>query len=279
MVAKGKRLTRRRSPRRATRSGDVAAAKQNKIMEVRSASQIPALESLLSKGPMTLVLVFADWCPACHRFMKGLWKPMCKEQEGSSTPPASMNRVAVREDLVGKTSLAGAQYKYLPSLMLVGTDKRPAVFESPEGKTNAMPTPRTLDELKQISNATPNVSSTSIEDPSNTQHPENLSPLEPNDMESDEIPRPLNNSMNQKGGCGCMMRGGAAVGAAQSGGGSCSACALQAQLGGGLYSSLMAVVRGAIPATTLAVAASGMKKSHAQRAKRAKRETRRKQRA
>lgn len=262
MVAKGKRLTRRRSPQRRL------AGRQTKIMEVRSASEIPALESLLSKGPMTLVLVFADWCPACHRFMKGLWKPMCKEQEGSG---AAMNRVAVREDLVGKTSLSGAQYKYLPSLMLVGTDKRPAVFESPEGKTNAMPTPQTLDELKRISNVSPSdeaSGSNSNEQSSDTQPAENLSPLEPNVFESDEIPRPLNNTMKlaQKGGCGCMMRGGGSS-IRQNGGGSCSACALQTQMGGGLYSSLMAVARGAIPATTLAIAASAIKKPHVLRKK------------
>lgn len=272
MVRKGKRqvATRRLGARAAA-----ASKSEMKILEVRSPAQIPALESLLSKGPMTLVLVFADWCPACHRFMKNLWKPMCKEQKETS-----MNRVAVREDLVGNTSLAGSQYKYLPSLLLVGNDKRPAVFESPEGKTNAMPTPQNLDELKRITNAEPatvSTASTAATDstgvaPATEEQPMNLSPMEPN-QSSDVIPSnsPVVNK-GQRGGCGCMM---------QSGGG-CSSCAgvpsqPLAQAGGALFSSLLQVARGSIPASVLAATATQVKRAAVRRSRRDKK-TRRRQR-
>lgn len=214
MGVKGKARARASTRRRRSASAS-ASAHSTKILEVRSPSQIPALEAALAKGPMTLVLVFADWCPACHRFMKNLWKPMCN---GKS--PSSMNRVAVREDLVAKTSLANSQYKYLPTLMLVGPDKRPATFESPEGKTNAMPTPQTPEELKritQLESANTAGVSTSTAPTVNVAEPE---------MISDEIPR--NETEPQKGGCGCML-----------------------QQGGGLYDTLMRIRSGNLPFTRL----------------------------
>lgn len=215
-----------------------AAAAATKILEVRSPSQIQELEGVLSKGPMTLVLVFADWCPACHRFMKELWKPMCAEKF-----PASMNRAAVREDLVAKTSLANSQYKYLPTLMLVGTDKRPATFESPEGSTNAMPTPRTPDELKRIVSLPAASPATGVSTPQALPQADavevvenNSMPLEANDNTADTIPK-------QQGGCGCMMRGGGASG--------------QPQVGG-LYDVLMRVEQGTLPLTQLMHTASAL---------------------
>lgn len=276
MVAKG--ALRGQKTRRGTKR--LGRKRETKILEVRSAAQIPALESVLSKGPMTLVLVFADWCPACHKFMKNLWKPMCKEQEGSMSaqPAPSMNRVAVREDLVGKTSLAGAQYKYLPSLMLVGTDKKPALFDSPEGKTNAMPTPDSLDELKRITQASPSLNEdTSVSSvpaaPSPAAAPaqvrnsiiassdrsNNLSPLEPN-MEDIRDRIPSQTGLPQRGGCGCMLQSGGGCGSS-----TCGTSLSQVQGGGGLYSSLLAAARGVIPATTLASMATVVKRPHMRR--------------
>ena len=67
-----------------------------------------------------------------------------------------MNRLSVRDDMVGTTSLAGAKYDYLPAILAVGPDGKPAAFTTPEGKrTNAMPTPRTEEEMTQVVNATP----------------------------------------------------------------------------------------------------------------------------
>jgi thiol-disulfide isomerase/thioredoxin len=223
MGVKGKARARASTRRRRSASAS-ATAHSTKILEVRSPSQIPALEAALAKGPMTLVLVFADWCPACHRFMKNLWKPMCN---GKS--PSSMNRVAVREDLVAKTSLANSQYKYLPTLMLVGPDKRPATFESPEGKTNAMPTPQTPEELKritQLESANTTGVSTPLPPMSPTPTPPPMNTAGPMPMTSDEIPR--NETAPQKGGCGCML-----------------------QQGGGLYDTLMQIRSGNLPFTRL----------------------------
>ena len=69
-----------------------------------------------------------------------------------SQKPAIHNRIAIREDLVGKTPLAGSKYTYLPTIMVVDERGQPQAVEGPQGRTNAIPTPRTLEEMKRIVN-------------------------------------------------------------------------------------------------------------------------------
>ena len=104
------------------------------------------------------MLVYADWCGACHRFKENTWNNVTKMKD------RTMNISSVREDMLPKTSLANAKISHYPSLLLVGPDKRPAEFTSPEGEpTNALPnnekknieqliqTP--VEDIPQVSNA------------------------------------------------------------------------------------------------------------------------------
>ena len=122
-----------------------ATAKHHKVLKVDSASKIAGLEKILGNGRLTIVLIYADWCGACTRFKKSIWGPM-------SQRPALHNRVAIREDLVGQTPLAGSKYKYLPTIMVVNKEGKPEQIKGPEGETNAIPTPRSLEEMKRIVN-------------------------------------------------------------------------------------------------------------------------------
>ena len=132
------RATRRQRTQKAT-------AKHHKVLKVDSASKIAGLEKILGNGRLTMVLIYADWCGACTRFKKSIWGPM-------SQRPALHNRVAIREDLVGQTPLAGSKYKYLPTIMVVNKEGKPEQIKGPEGETNAIPTPRSLEEMKRIVN-------------------------------------------------------------------------------------------------------------------------------
>lgn len=145
---------------RATRRHRAGAkAKHHNVLKVDSASKIAGLKKMLGNGRLTVVLVYADWCGACTRFKKSIWGPM-------SQRPAVHNRVAIREDLVGQTPLAGSKYKYLPTIMVVDEAGKPQQVESPEGPTNAVPTPRSLDEMKRIVNlnVTPSAAAASATD-------------------------------------------------------------------------------------------------------------------
>lgn len=118
---------------------------KGKVLKVDDQSKIGNLEKMLTNGKLTIVLIYADWCGACTRFKKSIWGPM-------SRMPAVHNRIAIREDLVGKTPLSGSKYTYLPTIMVVDEQGQPQAVEGPQGRTNAIPTPRTLDEMKRIVN-------------------------------------------------------------------------------------------------------------------------------
>lgn len=118
---------------------------KGRVLKVDAPSKIGLVEKMLKGGKITIVLIYADWCGACTRFKKSIWGPM-------SQKPAIHNRIAIREDLVGKTPLAGSKYTYLPTIMVVDERGQPQAVEGPQGRTNAIPTPRTLEEMKRIVN-------------------------------------------------------------------------------------------------------------------------------
>lgn len=114
-------------------------------LDVRSQNEVPNLEKMISIGPLTLVLVYADWCGHCHNFKEKMWN------EVNTIPNKSVNTASVHYDMLDKTSLANSKIEGYPSLLLVGTDKKPADFVEEDGtKTNAMPPPANVSELKSI---------------------------------------------------------------------------------------------------------------------------------
>jgi hypothetical protein len=123
-----------------------AKMSKGKVLKVDSADKIADMEALLGKGSITFVLIYADWCGACTRFKQNIWNPMCQKS-------AAHSRVAVRDDMVKNTSLASANFDYLPSLVVVDENGKMQSFKTPEGKdTHAMPTPQSLQEMNTIVN-------------------------------------------------------------------------------------------------------------------------------
>jgi hypothetical protein len=117
-----------------------------KVLKVDAKHKIPKFEQQIKAGTINFVLVYAEWCGACHRFMDNIWNPMCKSK-------ARHNRMAVRDDMIKNTSLANANFDYLPSVLIVDEAGQLQSFKTPEGKdTNAMPTPKSLSDMKKIVN-------------------------------------------------------------------------------------------------------------------------------
>ena len=120
--------------------------KGTKVLKVDAKHKIPKFEQQIKAGTINFVLVYAEWCGACHRFMDNIWNPMCKGK-------ARHNRMAVRDDMIKGTSLANANFDYLPSVLIVDEAGQLQSFKTPEGKdTNAMPTPKNLNEMKRMVN-------------------------------------------------------------------------------------------------------------------------------
>jgi hypothetical protein len=115
-------------------------------IDVRSKNDIGAFESLLGRGPLTIVLVYADWCGHCQTFKQNMWN------EVNSMPNKTLNTASVHYDMVENTSLKNAKIEGYPSLLLVGTNKQPATFKENNSTTNAMPTPQNVSELKSMVN-------------------------------------------------------------------------------------------------------------------------------
>lgn len=122
----------------------ITRKKKSKVLKVDSKKKIAQMEKMLGSGSVVIVLIYADWCGACKRFMKNVWNPTCNSRSRNQ-------RIAVREDIAKKTSLANANFKYLPSLIAI-ENGRMNLYKGSEGVTNAMPTPTNISELKTIIN-------------------------------------------------------------------------------------------------------------------------------
>ena len=122
------------------------AKKAKGVLKVDSAKKIPMFNSLIKSGSITFVLVYADWCGACTKFKKNIWNPMCQG-------PARHQRAMIDSEMIKNTSLANADFEYLPSIILVDENGRMQSFKKPDGgNTNAMPTPQSLNEMKKAVN-------------------------------------------------------------------------------------------------------------------------------
>lgn len=115
-------------------------------LTVDNLSKIPSLEKALNSGRINIILVFAEWCGACHKFRNNIWNPMMRKN-------ALHNRISVRDDMIKNSSLANTSFDYLPSILVVDEKGVTQTFHTPEGKiTNAMPTPKNLDDMTRIVN-------------------------------------------------------------------------------------------------------------------------------
>ena len=121
-------------------------------MDVRSTGDIPAFENMLSKGPMAVVLIYADWCGHCNTYKENVWSPL------KSTKGRKLNMASVHYDQLENTSLKNSKIEGYPSLLVVGTDKKPATFNTDSGVTNAMPNANELTTMKKIITAPVNTS-------------------------------------------------------------------------------------------------------------------------
>jgi thioredoxin-like negative regulator of GroEL len=109
-------------------------------MDVRSPEDVEEFERTLTMGPITVVLVYADWCGHCTTFKKDIWSKLLAMKN------KKMNLASVHHDMLEHTSQRDAKIKGYPSVLIVGNDKVPATF----GDTNALPNYRNLPMLQKM---------------------------------------------------------------------------------------------------------------------------------
>lgn len=103
-----------------------------KPIDVTTESQIPALESMLSRGPVTFVLIYADWCGHCQRY-KPMWERLTR------TPGRIANMASVRDDMFKKVpAIKNAEINGYPSVIKVRSNGSIEHYNVNGENTNAM---------------------------------------------------------------------------------------------------------------------------------------------
>lgn len=118
------------------------------VLDVRSPSDVPAFEKMIQGGPITIVLVYADWCGHCVNYKKNVWKNL------TAMGNRKVNLASVHYDQLTNTSQKEAKIEGYPSVLIVGNDKKPAEFKKEDGqRTNALPNANDLEAMKTLVSA------------------------------------------------------------------------------------------------------------------------------
>ncbi len=252
---------------------------KKKTVDVRKSADVKALEEVLKKHPITIILIHADWCGHCKTYKKNVWS---KLQE---LPNRKNGLAAIHHDQLDGTQFADAKIRGYPSVILVGKEKM-AEFEDEEGPTNALPTEQANDAALMESLATSAEPSTLTGTLKTMKSNVDTAPVSDNEEESPElseeakqsreisayankkaspktnvsasplvVPDPSKDTLDtQEPSAQMSMEFNKAEGAEPKKGG-----------GGSLYESLLAATRSAAPAAALvaagAVAVSSLRKS------------------
>ena len=109
--------------------------KPKPLLDVRKPNQILDLKQLILNGPNTFVLIYADWCGHCHRYMP-------KFKSLAKTPGRVANMAAVNETVLKSIpELSEAKISGYPSVIKVNSDGKIEEYTVPGSSesTNVVP--------------------------------------------------------------------------------------------------------------------------------------------
>ena len=112
-------------------------------LDVRKLSQAKRAESLIKTGPITLVLVYADWCGHCHKYLPQ-WK------EFGQVKNRTANIISVHHDMLENIpTVKNAKIQGYPSVIKVSPSGQITEYKVPNTKdvTNAMPHMRDMKKM------------------------------------------------------------------------------------------------------------------------------------
>jgi thiol-disulfide isomerase/thioredoxin len=113
-------------------------------VDITNEQQLKELDKRIKMGPMTLVLVYADWCGHCQRF-----KPMMDQLEHCKD--RSIQTARIRDDMFPKSSISNTKLEGYPSVLLVKENGEVASFKKPSGEvTNAIPNHTDMQQMTAI---------------------------------------------------------------------------------------------------------------------------------
>ena len=123
----------RRTARRQSTMGSILPP-----IDVRSKGQIGDLMKRISKGPVTIMLVYADWCGHCHHFMPHFDK--AAKNSNRSIQAVKVNETVMSEvnEALKRNSAKPINVEGYPSVMLVGQKGNELTQIEPVKDTDAM---------------------------------------------------------------------------------------------------------------------------------------------
>lgn len=110
-------------------------------MDVRTEADAKKVGPVIAKGPVTFILVWADYCGHCHTFM-----PTWSEYE--AIPGRKANIVKIHHDMVEKIPmLQNVKLEGYPSVIKVQPDGTIEEYKEGGSTTNALPHMRDKDHM------------------------------------------------------------------------------------------------------------------------------------
>ena len=135
---KSKKLPSRKTVRRHKKS---TTGKINVPLDVRTAKDLLPLKKLLQKKPLTIILVYATWCPHCHTMMPHF-------DEAAKSPKNTVSAVKINETMLDSVNnfvkknvnrdAEPIKVEGYPSVILVNKKAEKVADLEPVRNTNAM---------------------------------------------------------------------------------------------------------------------------------------------
>jgi thiol-disulfide isomerase/thioredoxin len=227
-------------------------------VDITNDSQLSELDERIRIGPVTLVLVYADWCGHCQRF-----KPMMSQLE--NIPGRSVQTARIRDDMFPKSSINGEKLSGYPSLMLIDKNGKSTLFKDKEGEvSNTVPDYTDMNKMATlVRNAgTPEGETIMSEAASGQTVTPNIKPLSANmsgnkSIVADRLSASQVSNLNQQMANSSNPAVANSVASSQQGG-----------MGMGLFGSLVAASKQLAPAAALFLGAEVLKSKRKTRARR-----------
>ena len=247
----------------ATRNARGRFARPGAPLDVRSKGDVTALEKLLHGSRVTFVLIYADWCGHCHKFM-----PTWEKYE--KLPSRTANIAKVHHDMQEESpTLRNASILGYPSVVRVLPSGKIAEFVSPGSSepTNAIPPADMRNEgyMKKELTSPANVLSAEPQTP--VPSSPRMSPMRAETLEpAAEQAAPADaGEAGDQGFLQSVSEVAAKNAAIQRGGGLASAVAMTSavnQKGGALAGAVVSAIQAVGPAALLATAHSLLTRRH-----------------